>query len=98
MAFIIFLTTLLLIFIASLAKISYDTFSFYCLTPRRIRKTMEQQGVRGPKPRLLIGNILDIAGLVAKSTANDMSSIDHDIVDRLLPHYTIWTKQYGTKC
>ncbi|XP_022934803.1 cytokinin hydroxylase [Cucurbita moschata] len=97
MAFIIFLTTLLLIFLASLARISYDTFSFYCLTPRRIRKTMEQQGVRGPKPRLLIGNILDVAGLVAKSTANHMSSIDHDIVDRLLPHYTIWTKQYGKR-
>lgn len=96
MAIMIFLATLLVIFVSSFAKIAYDTLSFYWLTPRRIRKRMAEQGVYGPNPRPFTGNILDVVELVKESTANDMSSISHDIVDRLLPYYSAWTKQYGT--
>lgn len=76
-------------------KIAYETLSSYWLTPRRIKKIMEKQGVRGPKPRFLVGNILDMASFVSKSTKNDMDSIHHDIVGRLLPHYVAWSKIYG---
>ncbi|KAE9449452.1 hypothetical protein C3L33_18657, partial [Rhododendron williamsianum] len=51
---------------------------------------MEKQGVCGPKPRFLTGNILDMASLVSKSTSKDMDSIHHDIVGRLLPHFLVW--------
>ncbi|KAG7036734.1 Cytokinin hydroxylase, partial [Cucurbita argyrosperma subsp. argyrosperma] len=81
MAIMIFLATLLAIFVSSFAKMAYDTLSFYWLTPRRIRKRMAEQGVYGPDPRPFTGNILDVVELVKKSTANDMSSISHDIVD-----------------
>ena len=57
---------------------------------------MENQGVRGPKPRFLVGNIMDMAALVSKSTSTDMDSISHDTVGRLLPHFVAWSKQYGT--
>ncbi|CAN4079985.1 unnamed protein product [Withania somnifera] len=78
-------------------KIAYETLSCYYLTPRRIKKIMEKQGVRGPKSRFLVGNILDMASLVSKSTSNDMDSIHHDIVARLLPHYVAWSKIYGKR-
>ncbi|MCD7457902.1 hypothetical protein HAX54_036539 [Datura stramonium] len=78
-------------------KIAYETLSSYCLTPRRIMKIMEKQGVRGPEPRFLVGNILDMASLVSKSTSNDMDFIHHDIVARLLPHYVAWSKIYGKR-
>ncbi|KAL8456231.1 hypothetical protein ACS0TY_033629 [Phlomoides rotata] len=58
---------------------------------------MEKQGVRGPKPRFLVGNILDVAALVGKSTAADMDSIHHDVVPRLLSHYVLWSKVYGKR-
>ncbi|KAF6165777.1 hypothetical protein GIB67_012674 [Kingdonia uniflora] len=58
---------------------------------------MEKQGVDGPKPRFLIGNIMDMASLVSKSTKDDMDSIRHDIVNRLLPHYVFWSKLYGKR-
>lgn len=76
-------------------KIVYETLLSYYLIPKRITKIMEKQGVRGPKPRFLVGNILDMASLVSESTSNDMDSIHHDIVARLLPHYVAWSKIYG---
>ncbi|CAK9150704.1 unnamed protein product [Ilex paraguariensis] len=88
---------LLLICLYLLVKVAYETVSCYWLTPRRLKKIMEKQGVRGPKPRFLVGNILDMASLVAKSTSKDMDSINHDIVARLLPHFVTWTKQYGKR-
>ncbi|KAJ6368362.1 hypothetical protein OIU78_000870 [Salix suchowensis] len=58
---------------------------------------MEKQGVRGPKPRPLTGNILDVASFLSKSTSKDMDQITHDTVSRLLPHYVAWSKQYGKR-
>ncbi|GMN57100.1 hypothetical protein TIFTF001_026209 [Ficus carica] len=88
-------TALLVVVLSLVLRVAYDTLSCYWLTPRRIKKIMERQGVRGPKPRPLIGNILDMASLVSKSTSHDMNSITHDVVSRLLPHYVAWSKQYG---
>lgn len=87
--------TLLLPLLLRTARAVYAALSFYLLTPRRIKKIMERQGVRGPEPRFLVGNLGDVSSLVAESTSEDMESIRHDIVDRLLPHYVRWTKQYG---
>lgn len=92
----VLLVTLLVILISLLTRVAYNAISCYFITPRRIKKIMEKQGVCGPKPRLLIGNILDMASFVSKSTSHDMHSINHDIVGRLLPHYVAWSKQYGS--
>ena len=92
----ILLLTLLIVLGTVLLRAAYNTISCYWLTPRRIKKIMENQGVRGPKPRFLVGNIMDMAALVSKSTSTDMDSISHDTVGRLLPHFVAWSKQYGT--
>ncbi|KAI6670531.1 hypothetical protein NL676_005416 [Syzygium grande] len=91
------MATLLLPLLLRTARAVYAALSFYLLTPRRIKKIMERQGVRGPEPRFLVGNLGDVSSLVAESTSEDMESIRHDIVDRLLPHYVRWTKQYGKR-
>ncbi|KAI3665534.1 hypothetical protein L6452_44161 [Arctium lappa] len=87
----------LLIFLYLFIKITYQTLTCYLLTPIRIKNIMARQGVRGPKPRFLIGNLLDVASLVSKSTSFDIPSIDHDIVPRLLPHFVLWSKIYGKR-
>ncbi|EYU44640.1 hypothetical protein ABFS82_08G071700 [Erythranthe guttata] len=79
------------------ARGGYETVSCYWITPRRIKRIMEEQGVRGPKPRFLVGNILDMATLVAKSTSHDMDSVNHDVVSRLLPHFVSWSQSYGKR-
>ncbi|XP_047311650.1 cytokinin hydroxylase isoform X2 [Impatiens glandulifera] len=91
------LRSIMYIFITTLIRIAYDTLWFYWLTPRRIKRTMEKQGVCGPKPRLILGNILDMAALISKSTSSDMPSITHDIVSRLLPHYVAWSSIHGKR-
>ncbi|KAJ7971215.1 putative Cytochrome P450 [Quillaja saponaria] len=97
MAMMAVITSLFVIFVSLLIKVAYDTLSCYWLTPRRIKKIMERQGVRGPKPRPFTGNILDMASFVSKSTSCDMDSIHHNIVSRLLPHYVVWSQQYGKR-
>ncbi|CAL9111164.1 Cytochrome P450 [Musa troglodytarum] len=82
----------LLIFIL---RAAWVTFSWYYWIPRRIRRVMAKQGVHGPKPKFLVGNLKDSAALVASSTSSDMESISHDIVGRLMPHYVLWSKLYG---
>jgi len=89
------LTPLLAILAILLLKLLYDNLSCYWFTPLRIKKIMEMQGVRGPKPSFLTGNILDMASLVSKTTSQDMKTISHDIVGRLLPHFLLWSTQFG---
>ncbi|EEF45621.1 cytokinin hydroxylase [Ricinus communis] len=91
------LTTVLVIVFSLFFKVAYDTISCYLLTPRRIKKIMEKQGVRGPQPRPLTGNILDVTALVSQSTSRDCDYVHHDIVYRLLPHFVTWSKQYGKR-
>ena len=76
-------------------SVLYDAVSCYWWTPRRIKEKMAMQGVGGPKPRPFLGNILDVTALLSKSTSQDMPSISHDLVPRLLPHYLVWTAQFG---
>ncbi|KAK7394151.1 hypothetical protein VNO78_14671 [Psophocarpus tetragonolobus] len=91
------LTPLLAILAILLLKLVYENLSCYWLTPLRIKKMMEMQGVRGPKPRFFTGNILDMASLVSKATSQDMKTISHDIVGRLLPHFLVWSSQFGKR-
>ncbi|CAK8533232.1 unnamed protein product [Lathyrus sativus] len=91
------LTTLLVILVTLMIKVFYDAISYYWLNPMRIKKIMEKQGVFCPKPRFLSGNLKDISSFVSEATSQDMKSINHDVVGRLLPHYVAWSKQYGKR-
>ncbi|XP_068663675.1 cytokinin hydroxylase-like [Aristolochia californica] len=100
MAFTILLLSLLLLLLLSLLlllKVVYVTLSCYWLTPRRIQKFMQRQGINGPKPKFLVGNLTEMASIISKTTSSDLDSIHHDIVGRLMPHYILWSRQYGKR-
>lgn len=82
--------------LALLLGAAWVTLSCYLLTPMRIRRAMAAQGVHGPPPRPLVGNLREVSALVAEATAGDMPSLSHDIVGRLMPHYVLWSRTYGT--
>uniref|UniRef100_A0A7N0RGW9 Cytochrome P450 n=1 Tax=Kalanchoe fedtschenkoi TaxID=63787 RepID=A0A7N0RGW9_KALFE len=98
---VVLLTGLLVVAVAApfllLLKVSYETFYFYWLRPKRIKKIMEKQGVRGPKPQFLVGNMPEMAKLIVESTVKDMDCVDHNVVARLIPHYALWSKIYGKR-
>ena len=83
--------------LALLLRAAWVALSCYLLTPMRIRRVMARQGVPGPPPRPLIGNLRDVSALVARATAGDMPALSHDIVGRLMPHYVLWSKTYGER-
>ncbi|VAI32302.1 unnamed protein product [Triticum turgidum subsp. durum] len=78
-----------------LLRALWVTLSCYFLTPMSIRRTMAAQGVHGPSPRPLVGNLRQVSALVAEANAGDMTSLSHDIVGRLMPHYVLWSETYG---
>ncbi|KAJ4812729.1 hypothetical protein LUZ62_025295 [Rhynchospora pubera] len=93
----IFLQLLAVLLSLIVLKAIWVTISCYIITPFCIRRFMARQGVYGPKPRFLVGNLKDIAKLVKISTSTDMPSISHDIVGRLMPHLLLWRKLYGKR-
>lgn len=93
----VFVVTFLVILVTMLLKIAYETVACYLLTPMRIQRIMEKQGVRGPKRRLLTGNISEMLALHSSATSEPMKSISHDVVARLAPHFAAWYPKYGTK-
>lgn len=41
---------------------------------------MERQGVKGPPPNFMVGNLITIANFHEKEIANNMEYFSHDIV------------------
>eukprot|EP01018_Ginkgo_biloba_P037269 Gb_00446 [translate_table: standard] len=78
-------------------KLLLNFIQAYWWKPRRIIKIMEKQGIKGPRPRFITGNLADMSRIRERKVAKDMDSITHDIVDRLLPHYVQWTNIYGKR-
>ncbi|KAG8056696.1 hypothetical protein GUJ93_ZPchr0002g26697 [Zizania palustris] len=95
MAMLVALMAISLPLMALLLRVVWVTLSCYWLTPMRIRRAMAAQGVHGPPPRPLVGNLREVSALVARTTAEDMPSLSHDIVGRLMPHYVLWSGTYG---
>lgn len=86
----------ILLVLPSLLRSAYSSISFYITTPLRIQKMMKKQGISGPKPNFFLGNISEISSLISMSNSQDIiSATQHDIVYRLLPHYLLWSRQYG---
>lgn len=70
------------------------------LTPSRIMKMLEKQGVRGPSIRLSTGNSTaeekEMIKLRESIELKDMADVrDYDILPRVLPVHDALTKQYG---
>lgn len=68
------------------------------MKPKRIQNILNQQGIQGPPPKILLGNILEIkksrnAAAAAKASASTPPTV-HD-TDSVFPFLDPWRKQYG---
>ncbi|MCO5591705.1 hypothetical protein L7F22_045696 [Adiantum nelumboides] len=65
--------------------------------PLMLERAMRRQGMQGPAPLFMIGNYVEIMKLEEMELATDMGGLRHDILQRMLPYYTKWSKTYGEK-
>lgn len=83
-------------------------FSYLCefllLRPKSIRSKLEKQGIRGPPPSFLLGNLPEMKRLQSKlqgqSTAtrtddDHAASISHQWHLKLFPHIEQWRNEFG---
>ena len=67
----------------------------YVLSPRRVKRVLERQGVSGPPPQWIMGNMAERRKMVQEVQQKDMEVGDYNILPRIVPFHVKWTKQYG---
>ncbi|XP_051121709.1 cytochrome P450 714A1-like [Andrographis paniculata] len=65
------------------------------VNPWRIRRSLKAQGIGGPKPSIVCGNLWEMQRIQAvKNTATP--DIDGDYTSTLFPYFDLWRKRYGS--
>jgi hypothetical protein len=89
-----FLLTVLLIWLAYIAVGLVDKF---VVTPVRIKRIMNRQGVKGPQALWLLGNMPDILRLQRAEAEKDMKTGDYDTLSHIWPFHTRSCQAYGER-
>lgn len=68
------------------------------LNPRRLQSLLWKQGIGGPPPALVVGNILQMnkARSQVPKQPQEGGGVVHNCVSFLFPAFEQWAKQYGT--
>ncbi len=64
-------------------------------TPLKLRKTMEQQGWKGPKFSIFVGNMPEIFKFRKGELSKDLGIRNFDIMSQVYPQYVLFSKKYG---
>ena len=90
----IIITLVLLAFVTTLMKMC----DVLVLKPKRLRSILRKQGIRGPPPSFLIGNIGDMKKIVSsasKAQQKGEQAITHNFSSAVFPFLDEWRKSYG---
>ncbi|KDP45666.1 hypothetical protein JCGZ_17273 [Jatropha curcas] len=63
--------------------------------PQRLRSKLKKQGVDGPKPSFLLGNLREIRKAQASVLKVQQTPIIHNTAAQIFPFYEQWKNQYG---
>lgn len=67
--------------------------------PKRLRSMITKQGISGPSPAFLLGNIMDIKKAYRPSSITKAATSEpltyHNCAAVLFPFFEQWRKQYG---
>lgn len=84
-----------------LASFAY-IYTVFFVKPRRLKSRLQNQGIKGPSPSLLLGNIPEIRRIQTESAAAKTSQkkenplpIDHDWPSTVFSHLNQWINEYG---
>eukprot|EP01018_Ginkgo_biloba_P026356 Gb_22915 [translate_table: standard] len=62
--------------------------------PRQIQKHFEAQGIRGPRYKLLYGNVREMLKMEQEAKSKPIA-LSHHILPRVIPHYHHFVNNYG---
>ncbi|KAF9595778.1 hypothetical protein IFM89_004180 [Coptis chinensis] len=68
------------------------------LKPKGLISKLVKQGIKGPQPSILYGNIPDmkrIQSSVAKASTEEHQQVSHDYESRMFPYFELWKNEYG---
>ncbi|XP_059633873.1 cytochrome P450 734A1-like [Cornus florida] len=63
--------------------------------PLKIQKHFRKQGILGPSYRLIFGNAAEIRRRMLAEAESRPIAFNHDILNRVVPHYHNWSTIYG---
>ncbi|CAL1395189.1 unnamed protein product [Linum trigynum] len=63
--------------------------------PLQTQRFLHSQGLKGPPYAFLLGNAKQLIQLREEALTKPMPTLSHDIAQRVTPHISLWTKQYG---
>lgn len=69
------------------------------LKSERMRRKMRMQGIRGPPPSFLYGNLPEMQKIqlqAMKAPPNHTEFVAHDYTSTVFPYFEQWRKEYGT--
>lgn len=66
--------------------------------PKRIRSILRKQGIDGPPPTFLLGNLREIRKAVSRKSKAPTKEAPtyHNCADFIFPFFKQWRSQYGT--
>lgn len=85
--------------VVAVVGLFFRLYNVVVAQPRKLRAALHKQGLSGPPPSFLLGNILEMkrardAAAKAAAVAGPPSS--HNCGTALLPFFDEWRKKYGT--
>ncbi|CAK9209033.1 unnamed protein product [Sphagnum troendelagicum] len=88
-------TSLLTVLFLWVAYIVVGMVDKFVITPMRIKRIMNRQGVKGPSSHLILGNLPEFTLLKKAETKKDMTTGDYNIVPHILPFHVRNCQTYG---
>ncbi|XP_072998294.1 cytochrome P450 714C2-like isoform X2 [Typha latifolia] len=76
----------------------FQFFNVFWLRPEKLREKLRLQGIRGPKPTLIYGNILEMKRIQQEAKKDPMEGSDRFVINyvsTLFPYIIHWRKAYG---
>ncbi|WCJ23050.1 Cytochrome P450 714C2 [Euphorbia peplus] len=89
------------IFVGGVLGMFFYIYSFYYAKPRKLRSNLKNQGITGPSPSFLLGNIPQIKSIhlqhlpKAPQKIKHCDTISHDWSSYIVPHLHQWVNDYG---
>jgi hypothetical protein len=87
-----FLLTVVLLWVAYIAVAAAEMF---IITPMKIKRIMNRQGVQGPSGHLLLGNRMDAYRLQQVEAEKDLKTGDYNILSHVMPYHVRNCQSYG---